>query len=165
MEDAHKLVRRHVRSEMVRQKRYHDEKLSWEEFKEGDSVYIYFPTKKLGHSPKFTSHWRGPYNILRRLSNLTYEVDCGQNNKPQIVHVDRIRRNHRQQLRGEQTPDHEQPAVQDGTSKEESELVSEVDSSDELVSNGDSDDQDVSSFGRKRRAPNWLNDYVRETFI
>ena len=165
MEDAHKLVRRHVRSEMVRQKRYHDEKLSWEEFKEGDSVYIYFPTKKLGHSPKFTSHWRGPYNILRRLSNLTYEVDCGQNNKPQIVHVDRIRRNHRQQLRGEQTPDHEQPAVQDGTSKEESELVSEVDSSYELVSDGDSDDQDVSSFGRKRRAPTWLNDYVRETFI
>ena len=37
-----------------------------------------------------TSYWRGPYQFLRRISDLLYEVNCGSRGKPQVIHVDRL---------------------------------------------------------------------------
>ena len=113
MEEAHKIVRRYVGTEMVRQKKCRDQKLSWEEFREGDSVYVYFPTKKVGLSKKFVSFWRGPYKVLKMISDLTYEVDCGRNGTPQVIHVDRIRKRYEQRLLDKPLPD-------DGEDSEES---------------------------------------------
>jgi hypothetical protein len=56
-----------------------------ERFEANDIVYVFFPQKKKGCTPKFTSFWRGPFNILGKLSEVLYEVDCGRNNEPQIV--------------------------------------------------------------------------------
>jgi hypothetical protein len=53
-----------------------------------DIVYVFFPQKKKGCTLKFTSFWRGPFNILGKLSEVLYEVDCGRNNEPQIIHCD-----------------------------------------------------------------------------
>jgi hypothetical protein len=50
-------------------------------------VYVFFPQKKKGCTPKFTSFWRGPFNILGKLSEVLYEIDCGRNNEPQIIHL------------------------------------------------------------------------------
>lgn len=48
---------------MPRQKKIHDKRLNWCLFEEGDKVFVFFPTNKPGHSPKFMSFWRGPYEI------------------------------------------------------------------------------------------------------
>jgi hypothetical protein len=51
------------------------------------------------------SFWRGPFNILGKLSEVLYEVDCGRNNEPQIIHCDRLKRKIKQRLRGESERD------------------------------------------------------------
>ena len=156
MEEAHNILRRYVGTEMVRQKKCHDQKLSWEEFREGDSVYVYFPTKKVGLSKKFVSFWRGPYKVLKKISDLTYEVDCGQNGTPQVIHVDRIRKRYEQQLLDEPMPDEEESEESNG----EDDVVgpsdlhdcSEIESEHEVA---------VTAHGRQRRPPRWLSDYVQ----
>jgi hypothetical protein len=55
MEEAHEKVRQNTRTAMLRQKRYHDLKLSWQKFENGDEAYVYFPVRKTGHSSKLTS--------------------------------------------------------------------------------------------------------------
>jgi hypothetical protein len=54
MEEAHEKVRQNTRTAMLRQKRYHDLKLSWQKFENGDEAYVYFPVRKTGHSSKST---------------------------------------------------------------------------------------------------------------
>lgn len=101
LENAHKTVRANTQQAMVRQKHYHDKKLNWGQFKENDGVYVYFPSTKSGQSPKFTSYWRGPYRIIRKMSDVTYKVNCGQRESTQVIHVDRIRLKRPQTLVGE----------------------------------------------------------------
>jgi hypothetical protein len=36
---------------------------------------------------------------LGKLSEVLYEVDCGRNNEPQIIHCDRLKRKVKQRLR------------------------------------------------------------------
>ena len=101
LENAHGLVRKYTEGAILRQKSYHDQKMSWEQFKTGDLVYVYFPQKKTGCTPKFTSFWRGPFQVTRKVSEVLYEVDSGRNGQLQIVHCDRLRRKVVQSLRGE----------------------------------------------------------------
>lgn len=75
METAYTFVRENMKTAMVRQKKYHDQKLSWQIFEPGSQVYVFFPIRKAGQSPKFTSYWRGPYKVLSKLTDLTYKVD------------------------------------------------------------------------------------------
>ncbi|CAC5385151.1 unnamed protein product [Mytilus coruscus] len=100
LEDAHSIVRQRMPGEMRRQKRYHDLKLSYESFRSGDQVYVYFPVRKTGKSPKLTSFWRGPFTILEKSGDLTYKIDCGVRGTPQIIHVDRIKLKHKQNQDG-----------------------------------------------------------------
>lgn len=101
MERAHHLVRRHSEGAILRQKHYHDMKMSYEQFKSGDSVYVYFPQRKTGCSPKLTSCWRGPFQVLAKISEVLYKVNCGRNGKEQMVHCDRMKACKAQVLRGE----------------------------------------------------------------
>lgn len=84
----------------MRQKTYHDKRASWERFEANDIVYVFFPQKKKGCTPNIT-----PFNILGKLSEVLYEVDCGRNNEPQIIHCDRLKRKVKQRLRGESERD------------------------------------------------------------
>lgn len=100
---AHDLARNNIELEMVRQKRYHDTKLSWESFNPGQKVYIYFPVVQKGTSRKLTSFWRGPFLIIDKLSDLTYRVRDDESKAEQVVHIDRMKQCHsRTVLEGEQ---------------------------------------------------------------
>ncbi|CAG2243405.1 unnamed protein product [Mytilus edulis] len=101
IEDAHTFVRGHIKQAILRQKTYHDKKLSWRKFEKGDEVYIFFPQKKIGCSSKLTSFWRGPFTILRKMSDVLYEINCGRSGKPQVIHCDRIKKKISQMLREE----------------------------------------------------------------
>ena len=87
MEEAHEQVRQNTQGAMLRQKGYHDRKLSWETFKECDEVYVFLPFKKTGCSAKLSSYWRGPFKVIEKYTDVTYKVDCGRRGKPQIIHV------------------------------------------------------------------------------
>ena len=101
MERAHRLVRENSERSTNRQKHYHDMRMSFERFKDGDSVYVYFPQRKIGCSPKLTSYWRGPFVVTGKLTEVLYKVNCGRNGREQVIHCDRMKACREQVLRGE----------------------------------------------------------------
>ncbi|CAG2213802.1 unnamed protein product [Mytilus edulis] len=101
LEHSHSFVRGKIKGQMRRQKHYHDLKLSYQNFRKDDEVYVYFPVKKPGMSSKLTSFWKGPFKILDKYGDLTYKVDCGYRGKPQVIHVDRLKKKNKQTLRTE----------------------------------------------------------------
>ena len=76
---------------MLRQKSLHDLKLSWQKFNKDGEVYVYFPRYLPGQSPKLTNHWKGPFKILEKCTDVTFKVNCGQRGTPQVIHIDRMR--------------------------------------------------------------------------
>ena len=95
------MVRKHSENVILRQKTYHDQKMSLQQFKPTDLVYVYFPLKKVGCTTIFTSFWRGSFQITRKQSEVLYEVNCGREGQRQIIHCDRLRKKIVQNLRGE----------------------------------------------------------------
>ncbi|XP_062579619.1 uncharacterized protein LOC134241607 [Saccostrea cucullata] len=157
MEDAHRHVRENIKASMIRQKRYHDQKLSWQQFKKGDEVYVFFPVRKAGLSPKFTSYWRGPYEVIDKMTDITYKVNCGPRGKPQIVHVDRLRLKRSQTLRDEVVEDN---SSQEDTGQDTERSVTDNERND-IEAPPSGDDLVVNEGGgRIRRPPTWLQDYV-----
>ena len=43
-------------------------------------------------SSKLTSFWRGPFNIIDKVSDINYKIDCGQNGSVQVIHCDRMKK-------------------------------------------------------------------------
>lgn len=159
MERAHHLVRRHSEGAILRQKHYHDMKMSYEQFKSGDSVYVYFPQRKTGCSPKLTSYWRGPFQVLAKISEVLYKVNCGRNGKEQIVHCDRMKACKAQVLRGEdiEPESSDYAKVEVNVEEQDDDFGSsykKVEVTDELVAG--------SRPRRERRTPTWLQDYVQD---
>ena len=99
LEEAHKLVRKNTDCSMKRQKKY-DVKNSWEQFDVGQLVYVFLPVKKVGISGKFTSYWKGPLQVVGKMSDVLYSIDCGGNGSHQVIHCDRIRRCPEQVMKG-----------------------------------------------------------------
>ena len=79
-----------------------------------------------------------------------------ENGKPQVIHVDRIRKRYEQRLLDEPLPDDEESEESQG----EDDVVgpsdlhdgSEIESEQEVA---------VTARGRQRRPPRWLSDYVQ----
>ncbi|XP_060083339.1 uncharacterized protein LOC132562602 [Ylistrum balloti] len=176
METAHVHVRKHTNAEMLRQKIWHDRKLSWQTFSAGDQVYVYFPRYLPGHFPKLTSYWRRPYEVVSRCSDVTYKVLCGARGAPQIVHVDRMQLKKRQQLTGESTLDTE--PIKYTSEHKKGEVRGRVGQGPETVGDGikssptgDDSESAERSEGecespfpsrRTRRPPRWLAEYATD---
>ena len=142
LEMAHAKIRQNISDNMKRQKRYHDENLSFETFEAGDKVYVYFPVKKVGCSSKLTSYWRGPYQVLDKLSDSLYKVNCGREGQVQVIHCDRLRKVKQQVL-----------------AREDNIVVEDL--SEPLPSMQDNEyEVDFSKEKRVRRKPEWMKDYI-----
>ena len=129
---------------MLRQKHYHGRKLKWKSFRNGEEVYVYFPRRKQGTFPKFTSYWQGPFRVIRKMSDLTYLVNCGTRGKKQVIHVDRMKKKYPQVLTGECQP---------YSQKDEWSSDSEAEHVDKSDTNGHNSDRPL----RNRKMPHWLN--------
>ena len=153
LESAHTMVRQFTGESIRRQKRYHDQKVSFEKFEAGDHVYVYFPVRKPGSSSKLTSYWRGPYQVSSKLSDVLYMVNCGRGNSSQVIHCDRLKKAKDQILTGEevyQTPDiGETDKVTDTSIDHDGEEVTP---------------EDMVRQRRIRKKPVWLQDYVLSAF-
>ena len=142
LENAHRTVRQNTGEAMKRQKTYHDQGLSFETFDAGEKVYVYFPIKRVGCSAKLTSYWRGPYEVIEKMSDVLYKVNCGRLNNIQVIHCNRMRKCKKQTLLGEQPPE----------DKKASEVIPEIPEPDFEVS--------FHKAKRERHKPTWLSDYV-----
>nr|XP_022290306.1 uncharacterized protein LOC111101945 [Crassostrea virginica] len=160
MEEAHRIVRDNTQGEMMRQKRYHDRKLQWQRFSPGDSVYVYFPRKRMGTSPKLTSFWQGPFEVLQKCSDYTYLVSCGFKGSSQVIHVDRMRLVKPQLLAGEGTFKGLEPPQSDEFDTQNYSVAIQKDEieDDKIV------EENYPRLVRNRRAPAYLSDYVVDMY-
>ena len=163
MEETHKHVRENVKGAMHRQKKYYDQKLSWQSFQPGDQVFVYFPNVKPGLTTKLACLWRGPFKVIAKITDVTYKINCGRKGKPQVIHVDRIRKKYPQNLPGEkneQIESHEETVAKDDLPNEsmKKDKAMEFDSNKEISDNVGVDSE-VQKSGRQKRKPAWLADY------
>ena len=157
LETVHTFVRQSTSLSICRQKRYHDRKSNYEKIEVNDIVYVYFPVKQTGQSVKLSSFWRGPFKIKEKLADVLFIVDCGRNGSNQVIHIDRIKRAKTQLLSYEtdQLPDIERTTDHDlhvDPSLPEGEEASSV------------NEEPYNRYGRQRRKPIWLQDYVSSLF-
>lgn len=92
------MVRENMPGEMLRQKKYHDAKVSWYSFKPGDMVhvYAYFSIRKSGCSPNLTSYCIGGHPSKPRRNSLrSFMLSRG---KTFATHCDQIRKSNAQIL-------------------------------------------------------------------
>ena len=159
MEIAHKIARQNANEAMLRQKALHDHKLNWQTFKPGDEVYVFFPRYKPGQSPKFTSFWKGPFKVLKKFTDVNYEVDCGPRGRSQIIHVDRMRMKKEQILQNEKAATKVEVSNNDQESSDK-EVISKSENEMEYELEPPNDVSLPKTHGRVRRPPQWLKDYV-----
>ncbi|GFS62188.1 retrovirus-related Pol polyprotein from transposon 412 [Trichonephila clavipes] len=73
-EDVHNLARERINLRTEKMKTRYDTKATGHQFKEGDKVWFYNPTRRKGLSPKLQSHWDGPYTILKIINDAVIRI-------------------------------------------------------------------------------------------
>ena len=56
----------------------------------GDKAWLHNPRRRKGLSPKLQSSWEGPYDIVQKISAVTFRIRRGRRGKSKIVHADRL---------------------------------------------------------------------------
>ena len=126
---------------------------------------MYFPRHKVGQSKKLTHYWRGPFRVVEKCSDVTYKVLCGMRERPQVIHVDRMRKKRGQVLLNEQVLLDEENAnaeVDDSVSLHDDDLEPEQN---ENAGDSASADLGTDSFEqskRRRKPPAWMSDYTSD---
>ncbi len=60
------------RSSQKRQKEIYDRRVTGGRFSKGGRVWLHSPAVPRGKSPKFHKPWKGPFTVVKVLSDVTY---------------------------------------------------------------------------------------------
>ena len=90
LEMAHRLARQQMKKSVVLQKKQYDHRATNDPLKEGDLAWLFSAIKQKGVSPKLSRVWKGPYRIVKKLSDCTYCVKLSAKAKPKVVHRNRL---------------------------------------------------------------------------
>ena len=88
--EAHDFARRRQEQAGEKQKRAYDVHCRGRPFSPGEKVWVYNPTRKKGISPKLTSKWVGPCEVLEQLSDVVYRVRMSVRGRVVVLHRDRL---------------------------------------------------------------------------
>ncbi|GFY29442.1 retrovirus-related Pol polyprotein from transposon 412 [Trichonephila clavipes] len=81
-EDVHNLARERTNLRTEKMKTRYDTKATGHQFKEGDKVWFYNPTRRSERlSPKLQSHWDGPYTILKIINDVVIRIQKESENE------------------------------------------------------------------------------------
>ena len=85
------IVRDNLEDAQKTQKTWYDRHVRSREFQPGDKVLVLLPTS----TNKLLAEWRGPYNILRRVGDVTYEIEVSDGRKKKrIFHINMLKKWH-----------------------------------------------------------------------
>ena len=101
--------------------------------------------------------------MIAKITDVTYKINCGRKGKPQVIHVDRIRKKYPQNLPGEeseQIESYEETVAKDDLPNEsmKTDKAKEFDSNKEISDNVGVDSE-VQELGRQKPKSAWLADY------
>ncbi|GFU28203.1 retrovirus-related Pol polyprotein from transposon 412 [Trichonephila clavipes] len=99
VEESRQLARVHTLRAQDKDRRRYDSKHQMVYHAPGDLVWVYTPVRKVGLSEKLLRMYFGPYQVLRRLSAVTYEVQdfdpaSRKRKLREVVHVLRMKPYH-----------------------------------------------------------------------
>ena len=86
MTNIYDLVRNHVQQKCHRQRKEIDTSSGFYKYAAGDLVYVRDSTRNKGLSP-----WMGPGIIIRKFSDLVFEIRVNQKGKAKTLHHDRLK--------------------------------------------------------------------------
>jgi hypothetical protein len=89
--EAYHIVRENNKAGREKQKEQYDKGTKLIVFQPGEMIYLHEMIKGKGGCPKFRIRWRGPYEVIRRLSDLNYLVRVTRN-KEIVVNVNKMKK-------------------------------------------------------------------------
>jgi hypothetical protein len=95
LKEAYQVVRENNRNGRERQKEYYNQGTKLVTFQPGDMVYLKEMVNSKRRCAKFRTKWKGPYEVIRCLSDLNYLVKLSRT-KEIVVNVNKMKRCFRQ---------------------------------------------------------------------
>jgi len=90
MDEAYALVRIHTRQSAQVNKQAYDRRVKPVSFQSGDLVWYFCPRTLLGTGPKWTRHFSGPFQVVRKINDVNYVIRASAKAKLKIVHVNKL---------------------------------------------------------------------------
>ena len=91
MAEAYALVRTHAQQCAQVNKQAYDCKVKPVSVQPGDLVWYFCPRTPLGVSPKWTRHFSGPFQVVKKINDVNYVIQASPKSKPKIVHINKLR--------------------------------------------------------------------------
>ena len=91
LEEAYQQVRHKMGCSLEREKDFYDKRIHGDPFNKGEYVWLHSPAIPQGHSKKLFLPWKGPYRVLKRISEATYRIQHLKNNRRVVVHFNRLK--------------------------------------------------------------------------
>ena len=88
---THDFARKHMQISSDGMKRHYDRSSHFIEYAVGDLVWFHNPVRKAGISLKLQRHWKGPYVVTQKLSDILYRIQESPRGKSRLVHYDRLK--------------------------------------------------------------------------
>ena len=159
LESTYHTVREKFKLKLHRQKELYDHKVHGEPYKENDLVWVHSNVVPRGASKKLHKSWRGPYKVIKKLSDQNYRVQDLRNRKKRVViHFDRLKQYQSNRV---WTPDADTNNIPIGHNME---IVDPDDGDGETVAQQPQHSQQSTTSRRypqrERNRPDWLAPYV-----
>ena len=88
---ANHFCRSQLNKNQVKQSHYYNKTMHEISLEVGSLVWLFTPARKKGLSPKLSSAWSGPYEIVKKLSDITFRIKPVNGRKLSVVHVNRLK--------------------------------------------------------------------------
>ena len=92
--EAHTQVRNRLKLAGEAMRRRYDKGSRAVALEAGDKAWLHNPRRRKGLSPKLQSPWEGPYDVIEKISEVTFRIRRGRRGKCKIVHADRLWKYH-----------------------------------------------------------------------
>ena len=155
--EAHELARSKTKQAARRYKDYYDSKTSGAPYKVGEKVWLFNPSIRSNLSKKLSRPWRGPYTVIKALSDSVYRIQReGRGRKRIVVHFNRLKpcTVRRPDLVSSRREDNFKPDQGRGDSMHSGPARSNIRESTRSSIEFDSDDEDIEPMVRRREFPN-----------
>ena len=92
LENAYEQVRGKMGHSLDRQKDLYDKRIHGKPLATGDKVWLHCPAVPRGKSKKLHCPWKGPFRIIRKFSDVTYQIQNVRSRRQRmVVHFNRLK--------------------------------------------------------------------------
>ena len=87
LQDAYQSAHESIKTSQISSKKRYDSKVNVQSFVEGEWAYVWKPAPRDCDYKKFYDHFRGPYKIVKKMTDHQYRIKIGEN-KFDVVHME-----------------------------------------------------------------------------